>query len=152
MQRFPIISRITGSLLVLCITLQCSHKEIVLAPKIAGLVGTWQLIEPDSTYSVTLKFALDTENPPLDITPFKASGKASINDYTLRSFATIDGTMSGDNLTSTKTDGSPEAMTFEQVYFANLQASARYELPTENRLRLYHGGPQPGVFVFKKLN
>lgn len=131
---------------------QCSRSEPELAPKIAQLIGTWQLVGPDSTYAVTLTFALDTDNPPHDITSFKASGKSSVNEYNLNLFAAIDGMMLADQLGSTKIAGSPAAMQFEQIYFTNLKAAARYELPTANQLLIYHGGSLPRLLTFKRLN
>ena len=143
---------ITTVFLLLTLMVQCGKKEVVIAPTIAALEGTWQLIEPDSTHQVTLQFAYDSRNPPHDVTPFNASGKASVNKYSLRLFATVDGTLSGDNLASTQVAGSVEATQFEQTYFDNLITVARYELPTQTQLRLYHGGKQPGVLVYKKIN
>ena len=131
---------------------QCGSSQPELAPKIAQLIGTWQLVESDSTYAVTLTFALDTNNPPHDITSFKASGKSSVNEYNLNLFAAIDGLMLADQLGSTKIAGSPAAMQFEQTYFTNLRAAARFELPTANQLRVYHGGSLPRVLVYKKLS
>ncbi len=132
-------------------TTQCGTKETTLAPQITNLIGTWRLVEPDSAYAVTLQFAYDTANPPQDITPFLASGKSPINEYTLRLFATIDGMMSADNLSSTKRGGTPEAMNFEQTYYTKLKSVARYELTNDNRLRLYHGGNLPRVLVYEKM-
>jgi hypothetical protein len=139
-------------LLMTLVMSQCTKSEPELSPKIAELIGTWQLIESDSAYAVTLTFALDTENPPHDITSFKASGKSSVNEYNLNLFAAIDGMMLADQFGSTKVAGSPAAMQFEQQYFKNLKAAARYELPTPYQLRVYHGGDLPRVLVYKKLN
>ena len=130
---------------------RCGSKEVVLAPQIENLIGTWKLVEPDSSYAVTLVFALDTRNPPLDITPFLASGKSSVNDYDVRLFATIDGMMSAENLGSTKRAGTTEAMQFEQTYFTNLKAVVRYEMIAQNRLRLLHGGSLPHVMIYEKV-
>ena len=138
------------SLFLLLVTSQCSQRETVLAPQITNLIGTWRLIEPDSSYAVTLQFTYDTANPPHDVTPFLASGKSSVNEYTLRLFATLDGMLSADDLSSTKKAGTTAAMTFEQTYFTNLQAAARYKLTAANRLELYHGGAQPHVLVYEK--
>ncbi len=129
---------------------RCGSKEVVLAPQITSLIGTWRLVEPDSSFAVTLVFAYDTANPPHDVTPFLSSGKSPINDYTLRLFATIDGMMSADDLSSTKRGGTTEAMNVEQTYYKNLRAVARYELAS-NRLRLYHGGDLPRVLVYEKV-
>ncbi len=140
------------SILFIILTSQCKQEETVVAPQIANLIGTWRLVEPDSSYAVTLTFAYDMENPPHDITPFLASGKAQVNTYTLRLFATLDGMMSADDLASTKVAGSPEAMKAEQTYFTNLKAAVRYELTTDNsQLRLYHGGEQPHLMVYKRM-
>lgn len=147
---FRLLSVVVASILII-LTSRCSQEESAVAPNVAALIGTWRLIEPDSTYGVTLQFAYDPRNPPQDITPFNAGGKSSVNAYTVRLFATIDGTLTADNLGSTEIAGSPKAMQFEQTYFDNLKAVARYELSTQNRLRLYHGGQQPGVLVYEKM-
>lgn len=138
-------------LLLLLLTSQCSQKESTVAPKIATLIGTWKLVQPDSSYAVTLAFEYDSANPPHDITPFLASGKASVNTYTLRLFATLDGVLVGENLASTNVAGTPEAVAFEQAYFTNLKAAVRYEVTTNDQLRLYHGGAQPHVMVYERM-
>ncbi len=130
----------------------CTSKDVVLAPKIAGLVGTWRLIQPDSSHTVTLILALDTDNPPLDITPFLANGQSSVNDYTVRLFATIDGMMSAGNLSSTKKAGTLKATEFEQRYFTNLRAVVRYDLIAPDKLRLQHGGESPYVMMYERTN
>ncbi len=140
------------SILFLLLTSQCKQEETVVAPQIANLIGTWRLVEPDSSYAVTLTFAYDIKNPPHDITPFLANGKSSVNTYTLRLFATLDGMISADDLVSTKVGGSPEATKAEQTYFTNLRAAVRYELTSDNnQLRLYHGGEQPHLMIYKRL-
>ena len=143
--------RFITALLLVILTAQCSSKESVLAPKIASLVGTWQLIQPDSSYAITLQFALDTDHPPKDVTPFLATGKSSVNDYNIRLFATIDGMMVADELGSTKIAGSANAQQVEQTYFDNLKNVVQYELPTANHLHLLHGGQQPGTLVYQKI-
>ena len=137
---------------IICLTLltQCRQKETVLAPNIAKLVGTWRLIEPDSTYAVTLTFALDMDHPPHDVTSFKVNGKAAVNTYSLRMVAAIDGMLSSDNLAHTEIAGGTKPMAFEKTYFDGLNATVRYDLPTENRLRLYYGGSTPGVLIYQK--
>jgi hypothetical protein len=130
----------------------CKSKDVILSPQIANLVGSWRLVEPDSSYTVTLSFALDTANPPLDITPFLATGKSSVNDYNLRLFATIDGMMSADNLGSAEKAGTPEATKFEQRYFTNLKAVVRFDMITPDKLRLQHGGESPHVMIYKRIN
>lgn len=138
-------------LLLLLLTSQCSQKEAVVAPKIATLIGTWRLVQPDSSYAVTLAFAYDSANPPHDITPFLANGKSSVNTYTLRLFATLDGVLVAENLASTNVAGPSDAMAFEQAYFTNLKAAVRYEVTTNDQLRLYHGGAQPHVMVYERM-
>ncbi|UFH55202.1 META domain-containing protein [Spirosoma sp. KNUC1025] len=138
--------------LLLALLTQCGKKETTLAPNVANLTGTWQLTEPDSTYGVTLQIGFDTENPPHDVTPFLISGKSSVNQYNARFFAALDGMATVENLGSTKVAGPPQAMQFEQTYFDNLRTIARYELSTDNRLRLFHGGEKPGVLVYKRTN
>ena len=139
-------------LLISALLSSCGSKEVELAPQIKSLIGTWKLVEPDSSYAVTLQIEYDTANPPHDVTPFLVTGKSAVNDYNLRLFATIDGMLSADNLSSTKKAGTPEAMKFEQSYFTNLRAVVRYELINEKRLRLLHGGEQPHLLVYEKLN
>lgn len=138
-------------LLILLLTSQCSQEEAIVAPKIANLIGTWRLVQPDSSYAVTLQFAYDTANPPHDITPFLANGKSSVNTYMLRLFATLDGVLVAENLASTNVAGTPDAMAFEQAYFTNLKAAVRYEVTTNDQLRLYHGGAQPHVMVYERV-
>jgi hypothetical protein len=147
MKFFAIVLFLSGALLT-----GCGSKETELAPQIKSLIGNWKLVEPDSSYAVTLQIEYDSANPPHDVTPFLVNGKSAVNDYNLRLFAAIDGMMSADNLSSTKKAGSPEAMKFEQTYFTNLRAVVRYELLTEKRLRLLHGGEQPHVLVYEKVN
>ena len=131
---------------------QCRSSETELAPKIAGLIGTWKLVEPDSAYATTLVFALDIAHPPRDITSFKAKGKSAVNAYSLNLFAAVDGMMMADQLSSTDMAGTAAATQFEQRYFKNIKSVARYELPSDNRLLLYHGGDQPRVLVYEKQN
>lgn len=130
----------------------CEREDPALSPKIAQLVGTWRLLEPASMYDVTLVFALDSANPPNDVTPFKANGKSAVNTYNAFLSAALDGLMIVTNLGSTKIGGSPEATRFEQTYFENLQAVVRYELTNTNRLRLFYGGAKSGVLVYERVN
>lgn len=142
-------------LIAVCIILlmaQCGRAEREVAPGVAKLVGTWQLIGPDSAYAVTLVLALDTANPPNDVIHLKANGQSAINGYTAFLSAAADGLMVVTSLISTKIGGSPGATTVEQAYFTNLRAVVRYELPADNRLRLYYGGDKPGVLIYKKIN
>lgn len=138
--------------ILLPLLIQCGQQESALSPKIAALVGTWRLIAPDTTFRVDLVIGLDTANPPHDVTPLLATGQSAVNTYTLRLFATLDGTMSAESWMNTKVAGTPSALTFEQTYFTNLQAVVRYDMPTQNRLYLYHGGGQPHVLTYEKTN
>ena len=139
------------ALLLVLLLAQCRDEEVVLSPKITNLIGTWRLAQSDSAYAVTLKFAYDEANPPHDVTPFLVNGMSSVNDYNIRFFAAIDGMMTTSNLSSTKKGGSTAAMQFEQTYFDNLRAVVRYELPTYNQLRLYHGGTEPHVLLYDRV-
>lgn len=142
-----------AALTVLIAVIQgCSHKEPVVAQQVQPLIGSWRLIEPDSTFGTTLQLVVDPNNPPIDITPFNATGKLAVNTYKARLFASADGKSSVDMVSSTEIGGSTQALQFEQSYLANLQAVVRYEITPQNLLRLYHGGSKPGVLVFKKAN
>lgn len=136
---------------VMLLTTQCSREKREVAPGVAKLVGTWQLAGPDSSYAVTLLLALDTANPPNDIIHFKANGQSAINTYTAFLSAAVDGLMVITSVGSTKVAGPPEATKIEQTYFTNLRAVVRYELPTDNQLRLLYGGDKPGVLVYEKI-
>lgn len=138
------------TLLTLTIFAGCKQRDQEVAPLLANLIGTWQLVEPASSYAITLKFAFDTNNPPIDITPYLASGKSPVNDYTARMFATIDGTMQISELGSSKLGGAPEALQFEQDYYEKLKSVVRFESPTETKLYLYYGGIAPGKLIFQK--
>lgn len=137
--------------LVMLLMTQCSREKRGVAPGVAKLVGTWQLAGPDSAYAVTLLLALDTANPPNDIIHFKANGQSAINTYNAFLSAAVDGLMVITNVGSTKMAGPPEATKTEQTYFTNLRAVVRYELPTDNQLRLLYGGDNPGVLVYEKI-
>ncbi len=117
----------------------CQQGDYPMAPNVARLAGTWQLRDSTAAYAPTLTIALDTDNPPLDVTPFKASGKASINTYNGRLSAALDGMMVVTDLGQTKIGSSPEAMRFEQTYFANLKSVSRFKTTDDNRLYLYSG-------------
>lgn len=129
----------------------CGKEEVELSPKITNLIGKWRLTEPSSAYGVTLEFTYDSANPPHDVTPFLVNGMSSVNDYNIRFFAAIDGMMTTSNLSSTKKGGSTDAMQFEQTYFENLRAVVRYELPTDNQLRIYHGGSEPHLLIYERV-
>ena len=130
----------------------CRKEAVMVSPKIAELVGTWQLVEPVSVDVVTLTFALDMANPPRDVTPFRASGKSAINTYNTFLSAAVDGLMIIVNLSSTELGGLPATVQLEQTYYRNLRAVVRYEITANDQLRLFHGGSTPGVLVYKRIN
>ncbi|GAB3546721.1 META domain-containing protein [Spirosoma fluminis] len=143
--------RLVAALVVLLAVLQgCSTDEPVVAQQVQPLIGKWQLVEPDSTFEATLDLVVDPNNPPVDITPFNATGKLAVNTYKARLFASADGKSSVDRISHTEVGGTTQAMQFEQVYLANLGAVVRYEVTAQQQLRLYHGGTKPGVLVYKK--
>ncbi|AQG81496.1 META domain-containing protein [Spirosoma montaniterrae] len=145
------MKQLIGCLLTLLTVGACQQSDYQMAPNVARLVGTWQLRDSTTVYAPTLQFELDTENPPLDITPFKASGKASVNTYNGRLSASLDGMMVVTGLGQTKIGGSPEAMRFEQTYFANLKSVARFKTTEDDRLYLYFGNPQPGTLIYERI-
>ena len=130
---------------------QCSPDKREVPPTIGKLVGTWQLTGPDSSYAVTLRLALNPANPPKDITHFEASGQSAINSYNAFLSAAVDGLMVVTSVNATERGGPLVAMQVEQTYFTNLRAVVRYDVPTDNRLRLYFGGDKPGVLTFRRM-
>lgn len=126
----------------------CHREPIVLAPNVEKLVGTWELREPISPYPVRLQFALDTDNPPRDVTPFLVSGTTAGDRYEGRASAAIDGLL----VTTTLNDLVPanRADTFRQSYLANLRAVVRFSHTADNRLRLSYGSAQSGVLVYER--
>ena len=136
---------------VVLLLAQCSQGKLEVPPSIQKLVGTWQLTEPDSTYAVTLVFALDTANPPRDITHFLANGKSSINTYNAFLSAGVDGFMVVTDVVSTQIGGSPDATQREQTYLNSLRNVVQFKMPTDNLLRLLHGGTKPGTLVYKRI-
>ena len=140
------------ALIILFLTLQgCKKEEPVLSPKIAQLIGTWQLVDPASSYDVTLKFALDTANPPNDVTAFKASGKSAVNTYNVFLSAAVDGLMVVVNLDNSEVAGSQAESQYDQAYFNSLRAIVRYELTDTNHLQLFHAGSKPGVLNYERI-
>lgn len=130
----------------------CSKdKEPVVALKVVPLIGTWQLISPDSSYGITLSFVVDRNNPPVDVTPFIVDGRSSVNTYNGRIYAAADGMMYTSSLGSTKVAGTSAAMQFEETYLANLKTVARFEVTAQDQLRLYHGGDKPGILIYARL-
>lgn len=139
-------------LTALLIVAACKPGEPVVALQVQPLIGTWRLVLPDSTYGVTLRLAVDPNNPPVDITPFDAGGQSGVNTYSARLFAAADGKASVDRLSNTKLAGSPQAMQVEQTYLTNLRAVVRFQVDAPDQLRLDYGGAQPGTLMYKKID
>ncbi|GAB3766222.1 META domain-containing protein [Spirosoma pomorum] len=129
---------------------QCRSGGTEIDPTMARLMGDWQLNNSTPFNPITLTIALDTANPPHDITPFLASGKGLLNKYTARFYASIDGKISADTFSNTEISGSSETIQAEQAYFDQLARIVRYQLVSENELVLYYGGSQSGSLTFKK--
>jgi hypothetical protein len=131
---------------------QCRSGETKIDPGMARLIGNWTLTDATSSGSVTLKIALDAANPPHDITPFLASGKGLLNEYSARFYGSIDGKISADTFTNTEVNGASETVLAEKIYFSQLTRLVRYQLVSDNELKLYYGGTQSGVLTFAKMN
>lgn len=130
------------------------ENESVIPPDATKLIGDWKLIEPASTYNVTLTFATDSaSNFPFTL---RLSGESSVNyyfgefQYNAGGLADPRSQVVIDNIGSTKRGGPAEALQFEQTYYNNLKAVNRYELTTDDRLRLYYGGERSGVLVYQR--
>lgn len=130
---------------------RCSPDRREVPPSVAKLVGAWQLTGPDSSYAVTLRLALNPANPPKDITHFEASGQSAVNSYNAFLSAAVDGLMVVTSVNATERGGPLPAMQAEQTYFTNLRAVVRYDMPSDNQLRLYFGGVKPGVLAFRRV-
>ncbi len=126
----------------------CHHDPAVVPPNVMKLVGTWELREPLPPYPVQLQLALDTDNPPRDITPFLVSGTIAGSRYEGRSSAALDGLMVVTALTDLlPTTGSDP---FRQTYLSSLRAVVQFSYTSDNRLRLSYGSSQSGVLVYEK--
>ena len=127
----------------------CRHEPLVVPPNVAQLAGTWELREPLPPYPVQLQLALDTDNPPRDVTPFLVSGTIAGSRYEGRSSAALDGliviTTLNDLLPANNT---PDA--FRQTYLTNLRAVVQFSYTADNRLRLSYGSSKPGVLLFER--
>lgn len=145
------MNRIVLFALVLLLFRCSPESEPTVAPPVQPLIGTWRLILPDSTYEVTLRLIVDSDNPPVDVTPFDANGKSAVNTYSARLFAAADGKASVDQLSSTKIAGSPQVMQFEQTYLTSLQSVVRFQVDPAGRLRLDYGSAQgSGTLVYRR--
>ncbi len=142
----------------LLITAACKPEETVVPAEPEQLAGDWKLIEPVSTYQISLRLAQDTAT--LSVIPFgfRLSGESSINcysgvfSYNAGNLMDARSQVAISRFGSTQRGGSSEAMQFEQVYFTHLRAANRYDLTDQNHLRLYYGGAQPGVLVYNRMN
>ena len=141
-------------LLVACFSLAFSCErdtEEVLPANTGDLTGSWKLTEPASSYKITLIVERNTKTSGYGLT-----GQSSVNQYFATApdpnliFSSTPNPLLIESLGSTKIAGSADAMQFEQTYFNNLRNVNRYELTTQNRLRLYYGGSQAGVLVYEK--
>ena len=117
------------------------------------LVGNWQLTQPASTTVTLLTVDIDqlSGGTASGIYSLKLSGSAPVNTYitTAKLINWATGSIEVTGITSTKKAGTAEAMRFEQMYYANLQAVNRYELTGTDKLSLYYPG---GVLLYKKMN
>ena len=121
----------------------CERGEATQPVNVDGLAGDWKLVEPGS-------FVQTWEKLPLQI--FNLSGKSAVNTYnsTLSYKDRSKPEITVSEIGATKMAGSSEAMQFEQIYFASLKAVNRYELTSNNHLRLYYDGTQTGTLVYEK--
>jgi|GEM_PF-2445559 len=136
-----------------------STRETIEPADTTKLSGEWKLVEPASAYRVTLVLEVDpTAQTIAGVAPFNVTGKSSVNHYFANLSAgtvTQDGgprtTVSVGSIAATKMAGPPEAMEFESTYFSQLKAVSRFELTSQNRLRLFYDGPKPGVLVYERV-
>ncbi|GAA4449267.1 hypothetical protein GCM10023189_08490 [Nibrella saemangeumensis] len=100
------------------------------------LIGHWRLIEPASSYTVTMDITPDSSQGGNN--RYRINGLSSVNYYF--SSLTVSGSdaVALETIGATKRGGSAEAMQFEQSYFNKLKAVNRYQL-SGNRLTLYAG-------------
>jgi heat shock protein HslJ len=129
----------------------CEREEVPTTLNFNEITGSWKLVEPASQYNITLELAVDPGASTIPgVTPFNATGKASVNSYFASSSASKTGSFGFGQIASTKMAGPTDAMQFEQTYFNKLQAVNRFDLTNQNRLRLYYAAEQPGVLVYEK--
>lgn len=132
----------------------CEREEAIQPVNVDGLVGNWKLVEPGS-FEVTLVIEPVVQTwEKLPVQVLGLSGKSAVNTYnsslSYKDRSKPEITISA--IGATKMAGSSEAMQFEQTYFASLKAVNRYELTSNNRLRLYYNGAQTGTLVYEKTN
>lgn len=130
----------------------CEREGTTAPADVMQLIGNWKLVEPASKYDVTLELTVSsTANTPPNVTPFDSRGQSAVNTYGTLLTASNDGVMSVGPIGSTEIAGPPEAMQFEQTYYANLQAVKRYELTGQNRLQLFYDGEKTGVLTYERI-
>ena len=144
------MKHITIAAFAILLMTQCRPDNREVSASVTKLVGTWQLTGRDSSYAVTLRLALNPANPPKDITHFEASGQSAVNSYNAFLSAAVDGLMVVTSVNATERGAAPAAMQVEQTYFTSLRAVVRYNMPSDNQLRLYYGGDKPGVLVYRR--
>lgn len=144
-----------ASLVAMAFSCERNDETVVaLSASTAKLDGTWKLVEPATPYTITLELNAIPVNATVLTAArmYEATGKAPVNSYftklTQPKPAESDQVVV-DGIGSTKIAGPTEAMQAEQTYFTNLKNVTRYELTTQNRLRLYHSG---GMLVYEKIN
>ncbi|OIN57109.1 META domain-containing protein [Arsenicibacter rosenii] len=143
-----------ASLIAMAFSCERNDETVVaLSAATAKLDGTWKLVEPATPYTITLELNLmpATATALTASNVYEATGKAPINSYftklTQPKPAESDQVIV-DGIGSTKVGGPAEVMQAEQTYFTNLKNVTRYELTTQNRLRLHHSS---GVLVYEKI-
>lgn len=131
-----------------------TSDDMIVPVDVNQLTGTWKLIQPGG-FNVTLIIeSVAQTGDSLPDKAMKVSGESAVNVYSAAlSYEAVDQPkISIASIASTKRGGSPEAMQFEQTYFANLRVVNRYELTANNRLRLHYTGAEPGVLLYEKVN
>jgi heat shock protein HslJ len=131
-----------------------TSDDMIVPVDITQLTGKWKLLQTNG-FNVTLVIepVIQTwERLPDKVV--KVSGESAVNQYSasLSYDAPDQPKVVISSISSTKRGGPAEAMQFEQTYFAQLRAVDRYELTTNNRLRLHYTGTQPGVLLYEKVN
>ena len=155
--RLPLIAFVWLGLLVVAGCSQPEKYEITPAADAGAIVGNWVLIEPASSYTVTLQIT-KKESFLAEMYAVQLTGQSSVNQYFgTGSFSErptmcsgLTGTGSASALASTKMGGTPAAMQFEDTYFARLRAVSFAGLIGKDRLHLRYVGTSPGVLVYKR--
>ncbi|RYC68293.1 MULTISPECIES: META domain-containing protein [Spirosoma] len=128
------------------------NTDTVVPANAEQLTGNWTLLEADYPVTLLIERGMQTWEREPD-KAFRLSGESSVNLYTTtltyKDPAAADITIGP--VSSTKRAGPPEALAFELTYFNRLQAVTRYELTSQNRLRLFYTQDnERGVLVYEK--